>query len=176
MINQCRIYLQVITLSVIISANGRQITLSIFFDFQTDRESKLDWPFQPKPSKSAMRVWENFLSHIHRFGKLNNPLGPWLCESHQKWCWFSDPVTKAAYHLINKQWHCHPPITSPIQSQRLRSSKTWYSLLSFTVSHDIPRVLLPTTIEFSPGPHPIHFSHSPSQVPFPPIHKEYLSI
>ncbi len=116
------------------------------------------------------------MSHFHSFEKLNNPLGPWLCESHQKWCWFYDPVTMAVYHLIKEQWQSHLPITSPTQSQHLRSSRIWYSHLTFTVSYDTPRVSIPTTIEFSPGPHPIHFSNSPSQVPFPPIHKEYSSI
>ena len=116
------------------------------------------------------------MSHLHCFGKLHNPLGPWLCDSHQQWRWFYDPISVAVYHFIAEQWHCHPPIIVPIQSQRLCSSRIWYSQLTITVSPDTPRVLLPTTIESSPGPHPIHFSSTPSQVPFPTIIKEYISI
>jgi len=55
-----------------------------------------------------------------------------------------------------KQWYCHPPITSPIQ-WRLHSSKTWYSLLSFTVSHDILKSFITNNnwilILFWPSPH-----------------------
>jgi hypothetical protein len=42
MINQCRLHLQVITLSYITSADGKHISPSILFDFSSDRGSLLE--------------------------------------------------------------------------------------------------------------------------------------
>jgi len=179
-INQCRLHLQVLTLSDISTADGKHILPKILLG-QPDRRSNWNWPRQPSSSARVWNIWRNFLQHFHRKSKLLHQLGPWLCRSHQKWEWLSLHDTPVIFHLCpeNGKWYCHRPIERRNPSRHLRSTKVWFSILQRTGIWDPPDFLLPTTIEFTQGIHQIYFHSKPSAHPFPttgepPMHSLWL--
>ena len=91
LLNQCRLFLRVTSLSDICTENGDKLTRNCWEG--TDRQpSPLLWPCQHKPSTKAWRIWRSFLSkcylaeesHLRRHHNLSlsSPLGPWLPYHH----------------------------------------------------------------------------------------------
>jgi hypothetical protein len=76
LLNQCRLYLQVLTLSDIVAANGLFI-LQHAKDGVKDntRESRLRWPNQGKPTANDWTTWRSTLSALESYGRLKSPLG-----------------------------------------------------------------------------------------------------
>ena len=91
-INNCRIYLQAITLSTITGRNGLQLSAESYMGKRNpDRCSKWRWPALPSPPKSSWNLWRGaldttLLRHDRRYLKF--PLGPWTRKPHQNWVWF----------------------------------------------------------------------------------------
>ncbi len=56
-INQCRLYLQVLTISDISTVEGRHLHPNILSNKPLYRTSTLQWPFQANPPKSGWRMW-----------------------------------------------------------------------------------------------------------------------
>jgi hypothetical protein len=74
-INQCCLFLQVITISDITTADGNLILPEVLEGASIPyRSSVLSWPRQNCPHHNAWRKWNNFLQHIHRNGTLITPL------------------------------------------------------------------------------------------------------
>jgi hypothetical protein len=91
-LNCCRIYLQVITLSDIVSADGTCIIPDIFHGLPLlDRCSTLKWPCRQRPPNTEWGIWQSALRPLQPRNKLTYPLGKWTThESHQLWNWFQD--------------------------------------------------------------------------------------
>jgi hypothetical protein len=94
-LNACRQYLQVITLSNITSADGTYIIpeakagLPIQF-----RTSFLQWPVQGRPNTQSWALWRRELSYLEERGKLSKPLGRHISSYHQTWESHFDPSTQ----------------------------------------------------------------------------------
>jgi hypothetical protein len=83
-LNHCRIYLQVLSLTDIVTADGKQIIIpALNGNKLTDRKSTLNWPIQQRPTKSAWKLWASALQHLHTNGTLHEPLTDWLSSPHQ---------------------------------------------------------------------------------------------
>ena len=93
-LNRCRLYLQVITLADIVSADGSFILPDAFIGVPlSDRKSALKWPNQQRPPSKDWAVWSSALKCLQPRNKLLRPLGTWLISNpHQNWLWYMDPV------------------------------------------------------------------------------------
>jgi hypothetical protein len=84
LLNMCRLYLKVITLSDITSADGTYILPEAKCGSPIQgRSSNLEWPEQGRPPKRAWSLWPQSLSTLEYRGKLIQPLGAWTTLSHQ---------------------------------------------------------------------------------------------
>jgi hypothetical protein len=127
-LNMCKIYLQVITLSDITSANDKIILQgSLFGDKEFDRPSTLLWPFQPCLPESAWNTWRIFLQHFHVNGRLKEPLGQWLHQPHQQWKWYTTADSTQVYKYKPETNECvtFQPILPPMTCHNLRSFRPW---------------------------------------------------
>jgi hypothetical protein len=86
-LNRCHLYLQVLTLADIVSADGTCIFPDIFAGVPLeDRRSSLQWPNQQQPHAKDWMVWSSALWSFQPRNKLLTPLGAWLVNSyHQSW-------------------------------------------------------------------------------------------
>jgi hypothetical protein len=89
-LNRCRIYLKVITISDIATACGTTIN---WIRWRKDDPSPVEdspykLPIQPKPHDTQMKVWRNAIRKciiINRKDKrLQVPLGDWTVQSRQR--------------------------------------------------------------------------------------------
>jgi hypothetical protein len=75
-INLCRVYLQVITIADISSADGTYIIPEVKLGKNPiGRKSNLDWPKQGQPSSADWINWRSNLFLLEHNGKLIQPLG-----------------------------------------------------------------------------------------------------
>lgn len=110
-LNMCRLYLQVYSLTDITSADGRYIIPHYKDGIQSqDRKSELRWPTQQRPGKKAWILWKQALQHIETNDTLLQPLGRWLTSPHQKWNWYLDPLTSILYHNADGLWSQSKPL------------------------------------------------------------------
>ncbi len=100
-LNRCRLFLQVITLSDITNAAGDRLIIEAKTGLLlSSRPSSLLWPNQGPPSQADWKVWMHYLSLLEVNGKLLSPLGEWISSTHQKWYHQIDPSTGIVYDLM----------------------------------------------------------------------------
>ena len=101
-LNLCRLYLQVATISDLVTADGKTITLSAW-EGQTDNRTArpaVEWPNQGRPGSSDWQRWQSAL--VNTFGLSRNrslevPIGNWK-DKDSDWHWFYDPLSERLYH------------------------------------------------------------------------------
>ena len=112
LINYCRIYLQVLTLTGITEGNGLQITTNAAEGIRDySRISTWKWPNIPYPPARAWAQWRGaikttFLVQDSRY--LQQPLGKWINEPHQDWRWFLDRYDKVLYEKKQDHYVAYP--------------------------------------------------------------------
>ncbi len=150
-INSCGLYLQVLALSDIDSADGRTIlSTAIAGERVSDRASHLYWPLQQRPPANAWAQWNLFISHISTQGRLLQSLGDWVALPHQQWEWFEHSRLKLVYQKVKgtDTWLEYHPIALIPQQRSTRQTKYWYQLgtdcLTTPPLHDI----VPTTLTY----------------------------
>jgi len=123
-LNRCRLFLQVITLADIFSADGSYIIPEALQGISLqDRRSSLTWPNQQRPSNSAWELWRSALKSLQPKNKLERPLGRWHTTNlHQKWFWFQHPSSSSLYFKDNLSSHWIQYKGFPNQGCRTRSS------------------------------------------------------
>lgn len=124
-LNRCRLYLKVLTLSDIASANRRYILPEVKLGQPlTHRTSTLSWPDQDPPIKADWNLWAYHLAFLETRGRLTVPLGDWISPSHLIWHYHAEPdsgiVTYRA-HDVSRSYH---PVLQPRQ-QSLDSGKIY---------------------------------------------------
>jgi len=90
-INRCRVYLQLILVSDIATADGRKLLPEVKQGSIPDWRSSLKWPHQGRPSKTDWNVWSQLLetgNHLIR------PLGRWDSCTHQEWDSYYHPTLR----------------------------------------------------------------------------------
>jgi len=121
LINQCRLYLQVITIADITAADGKRLLRSTFNGIQPqDRISTLYWPRQEPLPENAWNLWRTALSYLTTQLKLHNPLSSWLRNPHQQWNWYKGDNTNGVYfRTADGTWFLYEPVTPPVPSNRV---------------------------------------------------------
>ncbi len=147
-LNQCHLYLQVITLSDIVSDDGSHILTEVKLgQVIPGRESKLDWPQQGWPNKLSWKLWAQQLERLEIEGRLWDPLGAWIAHTHQRWKVYAHVDTKVLNVENGNSCQVYPPIYVERQVQTWSSCLPWYDIsnpLSSTVS--LPEQAVPATI------------------------------
>jgi ribonuclease HI len=135
-INMARIYYQVLTLSDLTDNEGTTI-LPVYFGGNREdipnRESKLFWPVQEKPSPTALIYWKEFLHSFTNRQKnirsttLTHPLGPWTKPNANN-CLRYPLISQSKNFLFTKvaeQWYYHHkvPGTKPNHFIKFQKSR-----------------------------------------------------
>jgi hypothetical protein len=141
-LNRCHLYLQVLTISDIMAADGKTIMRAVKTgQLLDDRTSNLLRPRQGQPSPQEWNIWKLNLAHLEERGKLVQPLGQWIASTHQRWRYVSDPTTGIVYDTFST-----PALQFyPISAARPLRSGYWYDLSRHHPCTGPPIVVLPTT-------------------------------
>jgi hypothetical protein len=173
-INQCQLFLQVLTIADISTADGTQI-LQTAVDGVKDasRISRLQWPRQPRPPESAWYTWGTFLQHLSTNRRLQRPLGPWTCHPHQIWQWYTNKEASVVYRYnpTLDTWICNHPTTITTGARQTRQTRRWFSDKSHPMHLPPPSPIFPTTVVYHPTGVD-HYFLLPSASPFPPSENE----
>jgi hypothetical protein len=145
----CRLYLKVITLSDITSADGTyKLPEAKHGSPIQGRSSNLEWPEQGRPPKRAWSLWSQSLSTLEHRGKLIQPLGTWTTLSHQRWETWIDTDTKTLYLQRGGTHSEHHPIMVERKIQTRSANIPWYNLnLPTRTSIGLPPNVVPVTLE-----------------------------
>jgi len=130
-LNKCRSYLQVMSVSDIANGDGKTIAKN-FMDGKKDdtRRSTLKWTNVVRPGYNAWKLWAETIRTVFcksdRGTKLEQPLGQWIHEDYHEWEWYHDPSSNALYHVLER----HSLQYNVTKSRRTseRSDKTWYTV------------------------------------------------
>jgi hypothetical protein len=124
-INWCRIYLKVIFLSDICSAD--------------------------RPTNTAWCVWATALKALKTNGQLNKPLGEWHSASHQICqCYFCPSSQHIFRKKSAKEWVKYSPVHRTVLYNTRLSGQLWYSLAASSSSQPPPITSLPASISIDP--------------------------
>ena len=105
-LNRCRIYLQVMTVSDIMNGYGNGFT-SMFKCRKTHQKLKnYKWPFQPEPTPSMKKLWSKALRKTFglKAGKTTHQLGLWLHSNISLWIWFFHPTSSSLFQRFGAVW------------------------------------------------------------------------
>mmetsp|Transcript_1981 Transcript_1981/g.3051 ORF Transcript_1981/g.3051 Transcript_1981/m.3051 type:complete len:373 (-) Transcript_1981:3129-4247(-) len=126
LINQCRIYHQVMTVTDIATADGATIdSLYTKSRGSNDRVSSLQWPIQNNPSSKAWGLWKRALQYLQYKGKLITPLGKWKTRPHQRWSWVVRLSDMVLFHRSQQGWVQFQPVRIGGAATR-SASKPWF--------------------------------------------------
>jgi len=147
-INICRLYLQVITLSNVVAANGQTILPSYKAGHRlSSRVSKLSWPVQGRPPNTEWKVWASHLDELEKYGRLIQPLGAWVAAPHQTWTEFMDGQSGNIYVINGETVKRYQPLISNV---RTRSGiQCWFDTTAGVATHLLPEGMVPATIDHS---------------------------
>jgi hypothetical protein len=166
-LNRCRLFLQVITLSDITNAEGDRIIKEAKKGWPiVSRPSSLLWPNQGPPSQADWKIWRHYLSLLEENGKLPCPLGAWTGPTHQTWYYQYDPSTGLVYDLQGPSIKSYLPKIR--QNGRILRSGQWYDFNRYNVITGAPSDLIPATIYHRPVATGAFFQISPSLNAIPP--------
>ena len=117
-INYCRLYLNVLLLSDITTASGREIDEAMY---NGNRNKLCSYTnhisvHQARPGEKAWKQWRRLLNKLveGRSKKLRQPLGKWLVPHHQQrrqWKHYYDPESDKVYTIGVEGYDVHDKIT-----------------------------------------------------------------
>ncbi len=153
-LNRCRIYLQVITLADITSADGTQIIPQTLKGHRlADRKSNLKWPKQQSPTREDWILWSSALQQLQMGNKLKIKLTTWTSEPHQFWFWYMDTnLALLFYHPNDTAWYSATPHQS-VSGRKTRSANR-PSFLADDITATTPpdsRSIIPVSINREPN-------------------------
>ncbi len=114
-INRCRHYLQILTVSDIITSDGRHLHPDIFLKRRRFESfhSHIRWPNWGKPSSHDWYQWKKNIkiALLHTSADtLRQPLGRWLVIP-TKWKWYYVHELRCLFNYDGQHWHRHPRIS-----------------------------------------------------------------
>jgi hypothetical protein len=145
MVNYCRLFLRVTTISDVATADGKDIDRTMFLGNPSLLASQTKWmkAEQDKPCKAswvlwwrALRLWSDWHERLHR------PLGRWLLSGQALNRTWSAYLTKSTNQLILDK-----PGTYEIYNQTRR--RKYSAQLQGTIPH-LPSDAYPVSAEFHP--------------------------
>ena len=120
--NRCRLALNVIFLSDIVTAGGRRLEHLVRGDRQ-GQQSNLAFA-REQPSCKDWEQWDLFWTGwLHKNNSIPTLLGPWLQQSHQQWDWFYDPQTNSLWKSTEDGWTQYAFHLTGINTRRSRTYK-----------------------------------------------------
>ena len=139
LLNYCRLYIQALRLSDIVTTDGTQIQRKYATGNQTIDISKLQWPVQDKPHTPTWKLWENALRKLcrHQF-KLKKPLGDWYTSDRtmeHKWTY-----DRTRRKVIYKQADQFYEYEAMIQRRHMK-----IQLNAYTIRNGLPAKTIPLT-------------------------------
>jgi hypothetical protein len=144
-LNRCHMYLQVFTLSDIITGDGKKIRIEAWNGrkYDTGRDNS-QWPMWGRPSLQNWTVWRTALKTVlcSKYDRMvDQPLGSWTHIPVQ-WKWYS-LVENEHVRLIRKQGDSY------VEHKKIGRSKLQqrYCTEGITVDMNKKVRLIPTTIE-----------------------------
>lgn len=148
-LNRCRIRLEMLFLSDIVTANGRQIEKDYLIPTQTNEEaSHSRFTFgREQPTPRDWVEWTIFWAQFTDSGlALHRPLGRWVAPSHRIWQWYFDPASNQVEEVVDGVVRYYGP--SAAAGTRTTRSNVIYGPLA-TAAGALP-LGLPTTVEHRP--------------------------
>ena len=105
-INRCRIYLNVLTLSDIMTCSGNRFTCTHKVEKDNTRVSKFQWPITVHPGSSCTKLWRKALHTMFGLaaGITIYMLGIWLHNDFSKWKCLFDPNTNLVFQVFGRIW------------------------------------------------------------------------
>ncbi len=106
-LHRCRMYLQVLQLSNIVTGTGDRLLTNNWRAYQP-LQSEYTWPKATKLSTADWNTWELALDkafHIGRNQRLPHPLGNYLSQSPHGW--YFDMTEQALWFSKDKRWRRH---------------------------------------------------------------------
>lgn len=111
-INKCRVYLQILLLADIVSADGKFLIWPVLQGNRLiDQKSILVWPEQEISSRSNRTIWEDSIQTFAKGDNLHQPLDMARYQSHQTWSWFMDS-SYSLYNQTEDSWVSYLPMTN----------------------------------------------------------------
>ena len=172
LLNQCRTYLKVTTVSDISSADGKRLLPGVIDgDFQAQEEDKYKWPRQPdRLTSDHWNIWKQALqltlcNAYDNAHSLRTPLGAWLKDPSTSRTWYYNANTYTLYKQHSSGWHVY---TSPRQPRPGSTFKRANRTTSQLPPHSRPadawiRTADPSTVIFGS-----HYAQVASQQPADP--------
>ena len=150
-INRCRLYLQVMFISDIVSGEGKHVTLKYLHGIKDSfRRSRWVWPLQLRPTGREWKVWQKAVqlivtSRVSGGRRLSSPIGAWTQPSHQQFSWFYSPSVSAVFRKCGNSWRRYD------KSDRSRTTLDRVHFLRGTRTTQVPDDLRPTGIQMGPN-------------------------
>lgn len=162
-VNNWRLYFNVILLSDIVTADGTRIQPRYWTqgrhhqDLQTEQKSTLNWPIQARPDTTQFGKWIRCLKEAFRIEPTSGllpihlQLGEWTSQhkDHQAtWNQYFDHSTSSLYQLQPaKNWWVHP---SQIHRGRNNPHEWHFHPVPDDVSMELPPNAFPVTVVSQP--------------------------
>jgi hypothetical protein len=153
-INQCRSYLGAITLSDIVTLDGRQIELNCFKHKEaTHISGHHNLSHNNVPNKSLWHYWQTFLKTLthQRSRQLLTPLGEWIVSHSQ---------IRRQYHSYCDKTHTNTKKGSVVEKKNIKSQKS-------TQHTTLPDHVLPCIVTFA-GIFPSSYTRRHDKTSHPP--------
>ena len=144
-LNWCRMYLGVVSLSDMVTADGRQIRQSILNGVRDSQFiSPYEWPRTVRPTANHWRTWRDTLSAalLNPSSTLRRPLTQWS-DSLDMWRWLYSPSHELLFHRHNTLWVVYQRVSSSRSTKR--SEKTFIRLPPHVWVRPLPHDILRAT-------------------------------
>ena len=112
-LNNCRKYLEVMTLSDIMDGYGTCFTQCYKVIKDDTRVTHYNWPNSVRPGSTAIKLWKSTLRKVFglKQGKTEYSLGKWLHSPTDQWLWHYSTETQLLYQRFGKIWKVWKRIT-----------------------------------------------------------------
>ena len=179
LLNQCRLFLQVLSLSDICNSKGNAISRNCWEGKQRQPSPRL-WPCQHQPSMKAWRTWRTFVSKSylveesarrgHSNLSLSYPLGPWTLHHYdlQMRSYYINPTLQTIYKRHKP--HCIDSIYNKWSLYRTTQTQLTYTTTGWTGY--LPETAVPIDCQSHGQYLTINKSHLPQK--FPRIDPRFL--
>jgi len=94
-LNEWRMYLNLITVADVATSNGMNLSTDIFYGWKSpERSSTLQWPIASRLHHTHLQLWQRFLHSLTDGKRLLTVLGAWSSKRslHQHWNYRVDPM------------------------------------------------------------------------------------
>ncbi len=104
-VNQCRLYLKVVTFSDLVTFDGTTIPDTLFHIRGAYRAPRLKFPYQKRPPLRSREKWQYFIRYIsNEKGTLFTTLGQWIRKPYQQFPYVLGKNRSMMYIQTDRHW------------------------------------------------------------------------